>query len=51
MLIAGGSMHVEGFKWNHLSGNALYCALYFTLNTKLLFSRKSTLKFTIVIQF
>ena len=48
MLIAGAQC-----KWREkdLSGNALYHVLYFTLNTKLLFSRKSTLKFTIVIQF
>lgn len=47
LLIAGGQC-----MWREdLSGNALYRILYFTLNTKLLFSRKSTLKFTIVIQF
>ena len=48
MLTAGEAMHVEG---EGFSGNSLHHVFYFTLNTKLLFSVKSTLKRIIEIQF
>ena len=48
MLTAGEAMHVQG---EGFSGNSLHHVLYFTLNTKLLFNVKSTLKRIIAIQF